>query len=118
MAAYDLVEVDELLSKHSVLTFRFLAQEAEMPVSDAKAALEAYAKENEGKCHVVYLLGGLLDGGLKYKLVPEDSLEAGKEQFAELTACHPYSIHAKPATSGEPLFLLNHYEAIFKTQVR
>ena len=105
--------IDELLSQHSVCTFRFYAQHAGVPASEAKEAFQTYAEERQGKVHVVHLLGGVLksagvDGALQYQLVPDDKLEAAKELFEPVTACHPYSLHAQPATSGEPLFILNH----------
>ena len=105
--------LDDLLSHHSLVTFRYYAQHAGLPVTDAKEALREYADSHKGEVHVVHLLGGQRktesgDGPLEYKLVPEEQLEETKELFEPLTACHPYSIHAKKAESGEKLFLLNH----------
>ena len=103
-------DITKLLDVHSVCTFRFYAQHAKISAAEAKEALRSYAEANEGKVHVVHLLGGFTkgDSGLQYKLVKEEQLEAAKEQFETVTACHPYSVHAAPATSDEPLFILNH----------
>ena len=97
----------KLLDEHSMVTFRYLAQHMGMPVTDAKDALEAYAKAHHGEVHAVYLVSAASESGLSYKLVAEEHLEeASKGQFS---AIHPYSLHAKPATgSGEALFILNH----------
>ena len=105
--------VKSLLAEHSLVTFRFYAQEAGVPASEAKDALRSYAEAHPGEVHVVHLLGGVRkaeggEGALEYKLVPEAELEEAKALFEPLTACHPYSLHATPPTSGEPLFLLNH----------
>ena len=51
--------IDELLSQHSVCTFRFYAQHAGVPASEAKEAFQTYAEERQGKVHVVHLLGGV-----------------------------------------------------------
>ena len=45
---------------------------------------------------------------MQYKLVREEALEAAKAGFESVTACHVYSLHAGPPTSGEALYLLNH----------
>ena len=53
-----MADVAELLSQHSLVTFRFYAQHNDVPVSEAKDALREYADANRGKIHVVYLVGG------------------------------------------------------------
>jgi hypothetical protein len=105
--------LDELLSQNKLVTFRFLAQHAGVPVAEAKNALQKYADAHRGSAHLVFLLGGVRktekgDGPLEYKLVAEERLDVAKEFYAPLTACHPYSLHVAPAESGEALFLLNH----------
>ena len=105
-------DLDSLLSKHSLVTFRFYAQHAGLPSAEAKVALQSYADEHCG-VHTVYLVGGMRKvegraGMLEYKLVPDEKLDAAKDQFESLTACHAYSLHAAPVTSGEPLYILNH----------
>ena len=84
--------LDDLLSHHSLVTFRYYAQHAGLPVTDAKEALREYADSHKGEVHVVHLLGGQRktesgDGPLEYKLVPEEQLEKTKELFEPLTAC-------------------------------
>jgi hypothetical protein len=101
--------LSQLLSKHSLVTFRFLAQHSELPVSEAKDVLQRFVDSNKDKVHAVYLVGGMMGESsvIQYKLVPADNLADAKAQFDPLTACHPYSVHAAPATSGEPLYILN-----------
>ena len=105
-------DVAELLSQNSLVTFRFYAQHASVSVSEAKKVLQEYADANKGKVHTTYLVGGMCKSeavkkGMQYKLVAEDALDDAKAEFEQVTACHPYSLHAAPATSSEPLYILN-----------
>lgn len=64
-------DLDELLSEHSLVTFRYYAQHASIPVSRAKEILKAYAEVHrpkkgvapEGVVYAVYLLGGTIKDG-------------------------------------------------------
>lgn len=108
-------DVAELLSQHSLVTFRFYAQHAGVPVADAKEALTEYAAANKGKVNTTFLVGGTTKaegqstGAMAYKLVAEANLDEAKAQFESVSSCHPYALHAaaEPPTSSEPLYILN-----------
>jgi len=116
--AEDHEELEELLSQNELVTFRYYAQHASVPVSRAKEVLRSYAEAHrpkkgvatDGVVHAVYLLGGSVkdgNGAMKYRLVSEEHLTDAKATFEPLTACHIYSLHTAKATSGEPLYVLN-----------
>ena len=89
-------DVAELLSQHSLVTFRFYAQHAGVPVSDAKEALASYAAANPGKVTTTFLVGGVrkaegddaASNALSFKLVPEADLDDAKAQFESVSSCH------------------------------
>lgn len=55
-------DLSELLAQNSLVTFRFYAQHANVPVGQAKKLLQEYADANKGQVHVVFLVGGVLKG--------------------------------------------------------
>ena len=92
-------DLAEILSQHSLVTFRYYAQHVGMPVADAKQALSEYAAANKGKVTTTFLLAGVPKGDTSrtsYKLVAEADLDEAKAQFQSVTSCHTYSLHATP----------------------
>ena len=51
-------ELSALLDVQDIVTFRWYAQQMELPVETAKEELKQFCDNHRGKVHAVYLLGG------------------------------------------------------------
>ena len=60
-------ELAALLDVQDVVTFRWYAQQMDVPVEQAKKDLQQYADDNRGKVQAVFLVGGSLkaEGGVR-----------------------------------------------------
>ena len=111
MGASSHEQLAALLDEHSLVTYRYYAQHADVSVTDAKEALRAYHEANAGSgLTAIYMVGGSRaggNGGMGYELVPYDALDLAKERY-ESPSCHLYSLGAPKALSNDAIFLLNH----------
>lgn len=56
-----LAEMSALLDEQELITFRWYAQQAELPVEQAKLRLLEYAKQHKHSVRVVYLVRGTIE---------------------------------------------------------
>ena len=109
-------DVAEALATNQLVTFRWFAQQYDVPAEQAKSVLQSYAADHDGEVSTVYLVGGSVKGDdsgrMQYKLVEATKLDETR-QTLESTTCHVYSLHSsapRSAADGEALWSLNHQQ--------
>ncbi|KAL1521019.1 hypothetical protein AB1Y20_022575 [Prymnesium parvum] len=105
-------ELAALLDVHDVVTFRWYAQQMDLPVEQAKAELQQYADSHASSVNTVYLIGGRLksDGGSqprsKFQLVQKEKLSEIMAAYDSCTS-HVYSVHKAANISNASMWNLS-----------
>jgi hypothetical protein len=89
-------ELDELLTEHSLVTFRYYAQHAGVPVSRAKEVLQTYADARTrtvDRVHVVYLVGGIPKSEGANGCAGRPPPHGRRVEGALDESCHPPPLH-------------------------